>query len=582
MTSSHKAFNIITCKISPSHSIATKQITHLDFKSNISPQKWTITPSNHLNFDPPNQQIITIDQVDFCKRLRGFKHMMLSQKDSVEESLAMIDAIQRLGIDYHFQDEIDEILKRQYEYYHTIDCCCDGINLHEITLQFRLLRQEGYYLPASDLLDSFTNKYRGFKQNLNEDIEGLKGLYEASQLSVGEEEDYLLDEAGDYSYNALISWLKHFKKNPQARMVKNTVAHPHHKSLPRFMAQNLSRSFDEQSNGLWTKELQDIAKFDLKIVQTQYKQEILQISRWWEEIGVSKELKFARNEPIKWHLWAMAILSDPNLCEQRSDLTKAISFIYLIDDIFDVHGSLDQLILFTQIIDRWDIASEQLPDYMRICFKALDKITNEISYKIYKQNGCNPVDSLRKTWGTLCKAFLIEARWFSSGQTPNAKEYLQNGIVSSGVHVVLHHIFFMLGHGSTTQGVEFINNNPAIVSSAATILRLWDDLGSAKDENQDGYDGSYLECYMKENKGCSEENARKKVIQMISDSWKKLNQECLFPTSTALLYSSTYRKCCLNLARMVALMYSYDDNQDLPLLQQHVEYLLGNQNDSIS
>ncbi|XP_065879090.1 probable terpene synthase 13 [Euphorbia lathyris] len=496
--------------------------------------------------------------------------MMMQDSSTVKESLAMVDAIQRLGIDYHFEDEIDEILKREYNNYHTTNCCFDGFNLHEITLRFRLLRQQGYFLPSAGLLDKLKDKDGRFKQNLNDDIKGVMELYEASQLSIGGE-DYILDEARNYSYNVLISWMKRFEY-PQ---VKNTIDHPHHKSLPRFMAQNF-----EEGPYKWSKEVQDIANFDLKMVQSQYKQEILQISRWWEEIGVSKELKFARNEPIKWHLWAMAILNQPNLSEQRIDLTKSISFIYLIDDIFDVHGTLHQLILFTQIIDRWDIAAaEQLPDCMRICFKALDKVTNEISYKIYKQHGCNPVDSLRKTWGTLCKAFLVEARWFISGKTPNAEEYLQNGIVSSGVYVVLLHIFFMLGHGSTSEATDFINDNPAIVSSAATILRLWDDLGSAKDENQDGYDGSYLDFYMKENKGCSEDYARKKVIQMISDSWKKLNQESLF--STTPFSSTTYSKSCLNLARMVPLMYTYDHNQNLPLLQQHVGYLLCTENDEI-
>ncbi|XP_034892041.1 probable rhamnogalacturonate lyase B [Populus alba] len=47
--------------------------------------------------------------------------------------------------------------------------------------------------------------------------------------------------------------------------------------------------------------------------------------------------------------------------------------------------------------ERWDIAAaEQLPDYMKICFKALNNITNEISYKIYNKHGWNPADSLRK------------------------------------------------------------------------------------------------------------------------------------------------------------------------------------------
>lgn len=83
-------------------------------------------------------------------------------------------------------------------------------------------------------------------------------------------------------------------------------------------------------------------------------------------------------------------------------------------------------------------------------------------------------------WKSLCKAFLVEAKWFSSGKMPNAEEYLENGIVSSGVHVVLIHIFFLLGKGINQQTVNKIDKSPPIISSSATILRLWDDLGSAQ------------------------------------------------------------------------------------------------------
>jgi len=80
----------------------------------------------------------------------------------------------------------------------------------------------------------------------------------------------------------------------------------------------------------------------------------------------------------------------------------------------------------------------------------------------------------------LCKAFLVEAKWFGSGKLPSAEEYLKNGIVSSGVHIVLVHIFFLLGKGLTKENVNRIDTTPSIISSPATILRLWDDLGKAE------------------------------------------------------------------------------------------------------
>ena len=45
----------------------------------------------------------------------------------------------------------------------------------------------------------------------------------------------------------------------------------------------------------------------------------------------------------------------------------------------------------------------------------------------------------------LCNAFLVEAKWFVVGHVPKTDDYLKNGIISSGVHVVLVHMVFSIG-----------------------------------------------------------------------------------------------------------------------------------------
>lgn len=66
-------------------------------------------------------------------------------KDSFE-GFAIIDAVQRLGIDYHFQDEIQQIIRREYVISTTYPF--QHHYLQEISLRFRLLRQEGYNVPT--------------------------------------------------------------------------------------------------------------------------------------------------------------------------------------------------------------------------------------------------------------------------------------------------------------------------------------------------------------------------------------------------------------------------------------------------
>ncbi|KAI6704860.1 hypothetical protein NL676_007822 [Syzygium grande] len=108
---------------------------------------------------------------------------------------------------------------------------------------------------------------------------------------------------------------------------------------------------------------------------------------------------------------------------------------------------------------------------------------------------------------------------------------------------------------------------PKAIFLVAKILRLWDDLGCAQDENQNGSDGSYVECYLREIQGSSNQSAREHVMELISKSWKLLNKECLSPCPS----SAPFCEACVNAAKMVLLMFNYEDKHGLELLQDHMK-----------
>ncbi|XP_062162280.1 (3S,6E)-nerolidol synthase 1-like isoform X2 [Alnus glutinosa] len=501
-------------------SLTSLPSAHKDWSNNISQDNTILWPTPLERHMCGIKRDTDGSSVRHAQKIEECGHVIRNVGKDPLQSLNMINAAQRLGIDYYFQEEIEAILRGHYVIYVAHGDC--GHQLHEVALRFRLLRQQGYYVPA-DVFNNFKDKEGKFNKELAEDINGLMALYEASQLSI-EGED-ILDEAANFSELLLNARVRHLDDDNQVSAVGRTLRHPYHKSL----------------------------------------------SRWWTDLGLSKELKFARDQPLKWYTVSMACLTDPDLSDERVDLTKPISLIYIIDDIFDVYGTLEELTLFTEAVNKWDFAAlEQLPEYMKICFKALHDITNEISYKIYQKHGWNPIDSLRKTWAILFNAFLVEAQWFATGRSPKSEEYLTNAVVSSGVHVVLVHIFFLLGHRLNKETAKLVDNMPGIISSPGTILRLWDDLGSAMDESQDGHDGSYIDYYMQENEGCSIKESREKVVNMISDAWKHLNKECLSPNR----FPTTFTGASLNLARLVPLLYSYDNNHCLPSLEEHMKSML--------
>lgn len=75
--------------------------------------------------------------------------MLMANVDKPSQKLYLIDAIQRLGVSYHFENDIEDILKEIYKSHcesHVGDS--DDDELYVISLKFRLLRQQGYKLSS--------------------------------------------------------------------------------------------------------------------------------------------------------------------------------------------------------------------------------------------------------------------------------------------------------------------------------------------------------------------------------------------------------------------------------------------------
>lgn len=504
------------------------------------------------------------DVFPYEEKLENIRNVLVEWMDEddedLTESLIFVDTIQRLGVAHHYEKEIKKIMKQHYLKKG------NNTNLHDVALSFRLLRQRGYHVSA-DVFNNFKGKDGKFRGEIKQDIWGLMELHEAAQLSF--EGENILDEAQDFSVQLLHEHVVADVDSKLCNIVKMRLRHPYHKTIARMTNMSMQRDVGGMNKCITT--LVELSELEFLKGKHIHNAELNHVSKWWSGLGLNKELKLARNQPLKWYTWSMAILIDDlSLSEQRVQLTKSIAFIYLIDDIFDLYGTLDELTIFTEAVNKWDYAAmDMLPDFMKLCYKSLLDTTNEIGQTICHNHGYNPINSLKQTWASLCNAFLMEAKWFASGDLPAAEEYLVNGKVSSGVHVVLVHLFFLLG---LVRGTN-LDDISTLVSSVAAILRLWDDLGSANDEHQDGTDGSYIECYMRDHPGIAFKLAREHVAGMIGMEWKRLNKEC-FNLRNQSLASHEFKEGALNLARMVPVMYSYDDNQQLSFLEEYVKLML--------
>ncbi|KAM0934676.1 putative S-linalool synthase [Dioscorea sansibarensis] len=550
--------------INPSTTIRSCTSSH-------KPKQATISHDHHLLLSNAKESFFKNElQINHSKNISTVRDMLFSKEDNNKsstplESMVIINTLQHMGIDHLFKEEIGSTLSSLYDNF-THQTHHDH-NLFESSLCFRLFREHGYSVSPK-MLNKFIDKNGEFKLTTSKDIKGLMSLYEASHLNMGED---ILRKGMEFSSKHLWDSIEWFDNNKYANQVKETLEHPYHMSIQRYKARRYITMHQYRENG--RKDVVfELAQYEFNVVQLLHQRELNAILSWWKKTGLAQELSFVRDQPLKWYMWPLTMVPHAHHSKCRIELTKAIAFIYIIDDIFDVYGTLDELSLFTQAINKWDItAIDDLPNYMKVCFNALYNVTNEIAEITLKEHGWNPINTLSKSWGKLCNAFLQEAKWFASKQVPNKDEYLRNAVTTSGVFIVIVHLFFLMGQGLTLENIQHIENDPSFVSQSGAILRLWDDLGSAKDENQKGFDGSYMELYMKEHQECTAKEAHDHVMLMISRTWEALNKESFTQRS----FPKPLINATLNLARMVRIMYSYnEDNHRLPMLDDYIFSLL--------
>ncbi|KAM7489236.1 hypothetical protein LguiB_026720 [Lonicera macranthoides] len=80
------------------------------------------------------------------------RKMIVGGSDEAAQQLKLIDAIQRLGVSYHFESEIDMALRNHVVNSNVSFGKCDKINdkddLYMVALRFRLLRQQGHHVSC--------------------------------------------------------------------------------------------------------------------------------------------------------------------------------------------------------------------------------------------------------------------------------------------------------------------------------------------------------------------------------------------------------------------------------------------------
>ncbi|XP_022143530.1 valencene synthase-like isoform X2 [Momordica charantia] len=196
---------------------------------------------------------------------------MLEAAEKCSEKLSLIDSIQRLGISYHFEGEINEILEHMQNDSCNLD---DDEDIYIVALRFRLLRQQGYSVSC-EIFNRFTNGDGDFKETMLKDECGILSLYEASHLRMNGEN--ILDKALAFTTTHLQA-MAMSSSSPFSEEAKYALKWPIYKALPRFTTRHYISLYDKDP--LKTNVLLSFAKLDFNALQKLYQKELAEASRW--------------------------------------------------------------------------------------------------------------------------------------------------------------------------------------------------------------------------------------------------------------------------------------------------------------
>ncbi|KAL7216922.1 hypothetical protein ACSBR1_028781 [Camellia fascicularis] len=282
-----------------------------------------------------------------------------------------------------------------------------------------------------------------------------------------------------------------------SNLVQEQVIHalndPIHKGLTRLEATRYFFFYEQDDSH--NKVLLNFAKLDFNLLQNMHQLELSEITRWWKELDFAKKMPFAKDIKVKCYFWILGVYFKPQYLLARRMLTKVIALTSIIDDIYDVYGTLEELVPFTDAIENGKLVPlDQLPEYMKPCHQAPLDAYNMMDKEMAKQGRSYCVDYAKSVRKILVRSYFEEAKWFHQARSRIPNSYLMFSTTS----------YVGIGEVVSKKAFDWVSNDLLIVQALSVICRLMDEMAGHKFEQKRGHVDFAIECYMKQY-GASEE-----------------------------------------------------------------------------
>ncbi|GAV73508.1 Terpene_synth domain-containing protein/Terpene_synth_C domain-containing protein [Cephalotus follicularis] len=476
------------------------------------------------------------------------KNMLIASTSDVVHHVSLIDLLCRLGVSYHFQSEIEEQLQHIFDAQPNLLDTSD-YELYTVALVFRVFRQHGYKMTCG-VFEKFKDNSGKFKEALTADPKGMLSLYEASYLGMHGED--ILDEALAFTLAHLES-LAGISSPLLRKQISNARLWPYHRCTPRIAAKQGISFYEEDESHNET--VLQFAKIDFNRVQLLYQHELSQLTRWYKELNAEAQFPYARHRIVEVHVWSCGMYIEPQYTYARILISKVTAITTLLDDTYDIYGTIEELDRFTDAIQRWDpSALDQLPEYMKFLYGIILDLFDELGRELSKEGRADIVYYAREAMKGQARAYNLEAQWFSKSYVPPVEEYLSNALISISLVLMTATSYLGMGEIAGIKEFEWLLQRPKLLRAAEAAGRIMNDQVSHMMEQERGHVASFVECYMKQYR-VSEEEVNKEIDKRITNAWKDANEECTKSTPI----SMDLMMPILNAIRMADLIYKYDD-----------------------
>ncbi|CAN6325150.1 unnamed protein product [Urochloa humidicola] len=489
----------------------------LDKASPFDPSLWK---DFFVTYTPPELERSEDWMRKRADQLKVEVHQMFETSKSMSTSdvVTLVDALERLGIDNHFNEEIDMALSHAYN--NELEFGSYNNDLHVVALWFRILRQHGFWV-SSDVFDKFKDNTGKFKATLSNDPRGLLSLYNAAHLIATHSDEQTLDEAISFSRHHLKS-MKGKLMSPMAEQVSRALDIPLPRAPKRLETVHYITEYGKEDTH--DDVLLELARLDFDIVRSLHIKELKTLSLWWRDLYDDVKLSYARDRLVENYFWTCGILHEEEYSRARMLFSKTMGLFSLMDDTYDVHATLEECHKLTEAIERWDeSAISILPEYLRKFYLKLLRQFKEFENSL-KPNEKYCMSYITEASMSLAKYYLREAKWSNENFMPGSKEHLEVSIMSSGFQPLA--IVALMGMGDvviTKRVFDWAIGYPDEMKAGAAISRFLNDIASYKLGKNKKDAANSVECYMNEHHVTGEE-AVAAISACVEDMWRKLNR----------------------------------------------------------